>query len=93
MPMGDGRRIFVTNRAEDTISIVDTQSLTIEKTFAVPGGPDCMEVSADHKELWVTSRWLKQVTVMSLETFKVLRTIPVGRSPHGIFFASHAPRL
>jgi DNA-binding beta-propeller fold protein YncE len=66
--------------------------MKVENTFAVPGGPDCMELSADRKELWVTSRWLRQVSVIDMQTFKLAHVIPVGRSPHGIFFASHVPR-
>ncbi|EQD31168.1 YVTN beta-propeller repeat-containing protein, partial [mine drainage metagenome] len=73
-------------------SIIDTQTLTITKTFPVPGGPDDMEVSEDGKELWITNRWIRQVSVVDLSTDKVVRTIPVGKSPHGIFFEHHAAR-
>ena len=51
-----------------------------------------MEVTADGKELWVTSRWAQKVTVVDLETRKVKLQIPVGRSPHGIYLRNHAPR-
>jgi YVTN family beta-propeller protein len=50
-----------------------------------------MEISADGKQLWVTQRWAKSVAVVDLESRKVIQTIPVGKSPHGIFFANNAP--
>jgi YVTN family beta-propeller protein len=89
--LGDGRHVLVSNRAADSISVVDQQTLTVVATFSVPGGPDDMEVSRDGKELWVTNRWARSVSVVDLATHKVVRRIPVGRSPHGIFFV-HAAR-
>lgn len=90
-PLGDGRHLFVSNRVEDTVSLID--QITLEKKFdiPVPHGPDCMEVSADGKLLWVTQRWAKRVAVVDVAARKVVQTIPVGKSPHGIFFANSAP--
>ena len=51
-----------------------------------------MELRRDGKELWVTSRWIKRVTVIDMDSKKVVHSIPVGRSPHGVYFHSHAPR-
>jgi YVTN family beta-propeller protein len=52
-----------------------------------------MEVTADGRQLWVTSRFIKQVSVIDLEQRKLVRAIPVGRSPHGIYFHNRAPVL
>ena len=49
-------------------------------------------VVSDGKQLWVTSRWIQKVTVIDMDTRKVIKQIPVGKSPHGIFFISHAAR-
>jgi len=89
---GDGRHVFVSNRVSSTINIVDQQTLTSVGTIKVPGGPDCMELSADGKTLWATLRWVRQVAVIDVDSRKVLRTIPVGRSPHGIYFANRSTR-
>jgi YVTN family beta-propeller protein len=59
----------------------------------VPGGPDCMELSADGKTLWVTQRWIKKVAVVDVATRKVIKMIPVGRSPPGVYSANPAPRM
>lgn len=92
LPMGDGRRVLVSNRVANTISIIDQADLRVLESFPVPGGPDCMELRRDGTELWVTSRWINRVSVVDMETKRVVRSIRVGRSPHGIYFASHAPR-
>ncbi len=44
-----------------------------------------MALSPDGKELWVTDRWHASVGVIELASGKLKVTIPVGRSPHGIF--------
>jgi YVTN family beta-propeller protein len=64
----------------------------VVSSFAVPGGPDCMDVSADGKLLFVTARWAKKLTVVDLETRKIVRNINVGRSPHGVWTLDHAAR-
>ena len=91
--LGDGRHLLVTNRVDNTISTIDMQSMKVVDQFAVPGGPDCMELSEDRRQLWVTSRFARQVTVVDMSTRKVARTIPVGRSPHGIYLHNRAPLL
>jgi YVTN family beta-propeller protein len=71
--------------------MIDMQTLEKKFDISIPNGPDCMEISADGKQLWVTQRWAKSVAVVDLESRKVIQTIPVGKSPHGIFFANNAP--
>jgi len=92
LPLGDHQRFLVSNRVANTVSIFNASTLSVEGSFPVPGGPDCMELSADGHELWVTSRWLRQVSVIDMTTHRLSHVVPVGRSPHGIFFASHAAR-
>lgn len=91
--MGDGRHVFVSNRVSNTINIIDQQTLENVGTIKVPGGPDCMELTADGKYLWTTLRWIRKVAVIDVASKKVIKMIPVGRSPHGVYFSNHAPRL
>jgi YVTN family beta-propeller protein len=89
---GDKRHVFVSNRVANSISKVDLQTLDVVDTYNVPGGPDCMDVSADGKFLLVTARWIKKLTVIDLETKKITKQVNVGRSPHGVWTLEHAPR-
>jgi YVTN family beta-propeller protein len=91
--LGDKRHTFVSNRVSNTINIIDQVTLENVGTINVPGGPDCMELTKDGKTLWVTLRWIKKVAVIDVATRKVIKLIPVGRSPHGVFFADSAARL
>ena len=82
----------MSNRAENSISLIDLASLSVVETFAAPGGPDDMEISSDGKTMVFTSRWIKKLTVLDMQTRKVLRQIPVGTSPHGVWTLDHMPR-
>ncbi|CAB3791206.1 hypothetical protein LMG28614_03249 [Paraburkholderia ultramafica] len=89
--LDDGTHVAVTNRVDSTISILDYNNLT--KTADITGlmpGPDDMELSADRRYLWVTFRFARHVGVIDLTTRKLIDTIAVGRSPHGIYFADRA---
>ncbi|MBC7500000.1 MAG: beta-propeller fold lactonase family protein [Herminiimonas sp.] len=90
---GDKRNTFVSNRISNTINIIDQETLKNTGTINVPGGPDCMELTDDGKTLWVTLRWIKKVAVIDVASRKVIKLIPVGRSPHGVYFINHASRL
>lgn len=90
-PMGDGRHVFVSNRVDGTISVLDMHTLEKKYDITVPNGPDCMEMAADGRTLWVTQRWAKSVAIVDVAERRVVQTIAVGRSPHGIFFADSAP--
>ncbi|MEC5215433.1 YVTN family beta-propeller protein [Actimicrobium sp. GrIS 1.19] len=88
--MNDGRHMFVSNRVSNSINIIDMIKLENVGTINVPGGPDCMELTADGKTLWATLRWIKKVAVIDVASRKVIKLIPVGRSPHGVYFVNHA---
>jgi len=88
---GDGRHVFVSNRAANTISRIDTQTLTVVDNYPAPGGPDCMDLLADGKTLLVTSRWARKLTFIDIEKKQVVRQVNVGRSPHGVWTLDHAP--
>ncbi|MGY8905266.1 MAG: YncE family protein [Burkholderiales bacterium] len=91
--LGDKRHLFVSNRVVNTVSKIDLQTLETLESFAVPGGPDCMDVSSDGKLLYVTSRWAKKLTVIDLQTKKISRQVNVGKSPHGVWTLDHAARF
>lgn len=93
LAVGDGQRLLVSNRAEDTISIIDMTTSKVLETFKAPGGPDCMELTRGGKTLWYTARAAKKAISIDMDTKQVSGTVPVGRSPHGIYYFDHAPRM
>ena len=66
------------------MSLIDTQDLKVVATIKVPGGPDDMDITPDGKELWVTQRFLRRIAVVDLEQMRVVASVPVGKSPHGV---------
>ena len=81
----DGKTLYVTNRVAGTISVLNAGTLDVESTLQAPGGPDDMALSPDGQELWVTGRWHAWVDVIELASGTLKTSVPVGRSPHGIF--------
>ncbi|RDJ99989.1 beta-propeller fold lactonase family protein [Paraburkholderia lacunae] len=90
--LADGKHVAVSNRVASTISIIDEDTLTnVGDITGLLPGPDDMELSADKRYLWVTFRFAKHIGVIDLTTRKLIQTISVGRSPHGIYFFDRAP--
>lgn len=90
-PQGDGRHYFLSNRIDGMVSRIDTQEMRVANQIRVPGGPDCIDMTPDGKELWVTQRFLRRVAVVDLETMRMVASIPVGKSPHGVFVLGRGP--
>ena len=88
-PSPDGKLLWVNNRVDGTTVSLDAANLTPIRTYRVPGGPDCIEFAPDGK-LWITQRFIQKVGILDPAT-GALQSVPVGRSPHGIFLTA-APR-
>ncbi|WP_244139986.1 beta-propeller fold lactonase family protein [Caballeronia sp. BCC1704] len=90
--LADGHHILVSNRVGNTISILDQDNLTTVGTISgLLPGPDDMELSEDRRYLWVTFRFTRYVGVIDMKTLKLVNTVKVGKSPHGIYFHNRAP--
>jgi DNA-binding beta-propeller fold protein YncE len=90
--LADGKHVAVSNRVASTISIIDEDTLTnVGDITGLMPGPDDMELSADKRYLWVTFRFAKHIGIIDLTNRKLIQTIAVGRSPHGIYFFDRAP--
>ncbi len=90
--LDDGTHVAVSNRVASTISIIDENTLTnVGDITGLMPGPDDMELTADKRFMWVTFRFAKRVGIIDMTTRKLVKTIAVGRSPHGIFFDDRAP--
>lgn len=90
--LDDGVHVAVSNRVASTISIIDENTLTnVGDITGLMPGPDDMELTADKRYMWVTFRFAKHVGIIDMASRKLIKTISVGRSPHGIFFYDRAP--
>jgi YVTN family beta-propeller protein len=94
-PSRDGRKLYVTNRGSNrihgpahgkgSVSVVDFATHKVDVTWPIPGGgsPDMGNVSADGRQLWLSGRYDNVVYVFDT-TSGAVRTIPVGKEPHGL---------
>ncbi|WP_331851789.1 YVTN family beta-propeller repeat protein [Polynucleobacter necessarius] len=90
-PLGDKKHVFVSNRIASSISLINMQTLEkVGDITALLSGPDDMEITPDGKTMWVTFRFAKKVGVIDIPSMKLVDVIPVGKSPHGVFFYPRA---
>src|SRR5204863_436061 len=76
--------LYVTNRNEGTISVLDFATRKLVAKWNVGGSPDMGGVSADGKVLWLSARYDAQVYAISTKDGRVLARISVGYGPHGV---------
>jgi YVTN family beta-propeller protein len=94
-PSRDGSKLYVANRGsahvfgpprgKGTVSVIDFASRQIVATWPIPGGgsPDMGNVSIDGKVLWLSGRFDNVVYAIDTTSGEV-RSIPVGKEPHGL---------
>ena len=95
-PSRDGTKLYVANRGfsriggkpgvgKGSVSVIDFKTRRIVGSWPIPnaGSPDMGNVSVDGKQLWLSGRYDNVVYVIDTTTGEV-KTIPVGREPHGL---------
>jgi len=82
----DSKDMYVTNRGEGSISVLDFATNAVRTKWKIPGeaSPDMGGVSADGKVLWITGRYNSEVYALSTADGHLLARIPVGDGPHGL---------
>jgi YVTN family beta-propeller protein len=82
----DSRVLYVSNRGEGSISVIDFATRTVTDTWRLPGGgsPDMGGVSADGKVLWLAGRYHAEVYAIDTTNGHLLASIRVGKGPHGL---------
>ncbi|MGI8678738.1 MAG: beta-propeller fold lactonase family protein [Jatrophihabitans sp.] len=82
----DSRRMFVTNRDEGTISVINLATSRPQAKWRLPGGgsPDMGNLSADGKILWLSGRYNNVVYAINAVSGHLITKIPVGSGPHGL---------
>jgi DNA-binding beta-propeller fold protein YncE len=82
----DSKYLYVSNRDEGTISLIDLSTRKIATKWVIPGGgsPDMGGVSADGKSLWLSGRYNSEVYVFDTSNGSLRARIKVGEGPHGL---------
>jgi YVTN family beta-propeller protein len=85
-PSRDSKFLYVSNRDEGSVTVIDFATRQIVKKWQIPGGgsPDMGGVSADGKVLWLSGRYSSVVYAIDTTDGKLIAKVPVGSQPHGL---------
>ena len=85
-PSRDSKVLYVSNRDEGSVSVIDFATRKVVAKWEIPGGgsPDMGGVSADGKILWLAGRYHKEVYAFDTKDGHLLARIAVGKGPHGL---------
>jgi YVTN family beta-propeller protein len=82
----DATKIYVTNRHEGSVSVLDAYTGAPVTKWQIPGGgsPDMGNVTTDGSQLWLSGRYDHVVYVLSTADGHLLHKIDVDQGPHGL---------
>lgn len=82
----DATKLYVTNRLDSSVSVLDSYTGAVLTKWAIPGGasPDMGNVTADGTQLWLSGRYSRAVYVLSTADGHLIKKIDVGDGPHGL---------
>ncbi len=85
-PSRDATKIYVSNRDEGSITVLDAATLTQVAKWTIPGGgsPDMGGVSVDGTQLWLSGRYHAAVYVFDTTSGALIHQIPVDAGAHGL---------
>jgi YVTN family beta-propeller protein len=82
----DARTLYISNRGEGSISVLDMATNKLVHKWRIPGGgsPDMGGITPDGKVMWWGGRYNGVVYALSTTDGRLLAKIPVGAGPHGV---------
>jgi len=81
----DGREVWVTNRAANTVSVIATATDSVVASFESGGTmPIRVKFTPDGREAWISNARSNAMTVFEVATRRLLDTLAVGAVPIGI---------
>jgi YVTN family beta-propeller protein len=82
---GDGVKVYVSNMASGTVSVIDANKRKVIETIKVGTEPFGCALTPDGSRLFVANQSSADVSVIDTKRDRVIRTIErVGTKPHGI---------
>ena len=81
---------YVTNRGDDSVSVISTATNTVTATIPVGDGPDGVALDAAAGTAYVANNLAGTVSVISTASNTVTGTVSVGQGPFGVAVDSSA---
>ena len=82
----DAKLMYVSNRGEGSISVVDLATRKVITRWEIPNGgtPDMGGITPDGTTLWLSGRYSHEVYAFDTKDGHLLARIKVGKGPHGL---------
>ncbi|MER7704135.1 YncE family protein [Kitasatospora sp. NPDC097605] len=90
---GDGRRVYVTNFLDGTVTAVDTPAHTVAMTFPVAAGPYGVALDPPGEKLYVADHSTDAVKVFDTATGDETTSTGTGARPYGLAVTVHPEQL
>ncbi len=87
-----GKRIYVTNRLDDTVSVIDFENLAVINTIAVPDEPIAVVVS-ENGRVFVSCMGADIVVVIDPSSASITELIETETDPRGLALSTDALKL
>jgi YVTN family beta-propeller protein len=86
--------LYVTNYADDTVSVISLSTLAVTETISVGEGPYGISITPSGAYVYVVNEKAGTVSVIDTDDNSVISTVDVGTSPIGFgnFIGGKAPR-
>ena len=76
--------LFVSNEKDDTVSVIDTETLEVVNTFEVGERPRGITLSKDKTKLYICASDSDTVQVVDAKTGEILHDLPSGEDPGAV---------
>ncbi|HET6960498.1 MAG TPA: YncE family protein [Vicinamibacterales bacterium] len=82
----DAKLMYVSNRGEGSISVVDLATRKVVTRWEIPNGgtPDMGGITPDGNTLWLSGRYSHEVYAFDTRDGHLQARIKVGKGPHGL---------
>jgi len=90
---GTAHELFVSNERDNTVSVIDTRTLEVTRSFRVGRRPRGVLLSPDGARLFVCASEPDAVQVVDPVTGKLLHDLPSGRDPEQFALSPDGKRL
>jgi YVTN family beta-propeller protein len=89
----DGTRLLAVNTADARLEVFDASGVTVAPLYSVPVGLDPVSVRArTNDEIWVVNHISDSVSIVSLSSRSVIRTLKTDDEPCDVVFAGSPAR-
>ncbi|MDO8964045.1 MAG: YncE family protein [Coriobacteriia bacterium] len=92
MGAGDTQRLYILNRADNTVTVVNASTYAVIGTVPVGAGAKAVAVDQDSGNAYATAETSSNVTVIG-PAATVLATVDVGATPRGLIVDASRDRL